>query len=554
MSGIDGDGSTQSTWEIVKQEIVHLKWRVLVFACFLTFGSYYIYDFPGAIGTGESHTIQAKFIAAGQEYTQEMNQLLYSVYSWPNTVLAIFGGLLIDKYLGLRKAMLLFTTLVTLGGALFYIGVVAKNFPLMVFARVVFGLGGESLSVAQSAFVARWFSGGRGIALAFGITISFARVGSSFNFLFSPMIASNHDVQIAVMVGMCACIFSLFACFVLVACDIYGTKKGIVPPETTESGDTIQLSDILRLPPTLWIICVICVFSYTGIFPFIGIAKNFFQVKYDLDGDAAARWVSVYQFTCAGGSPIIGAVVDGLARNSIWMIIATGLFTLIHLLFIVASAPPGFMMAFMGFSYSILVSGLWPAVPFAVEENVVGFSYGVMTAMQNLGLAIFPIITGNILDKYPGAPAPTDAPAPGGNGTNAPNGTFAPNSTFAPTSTVPPIPTHSWAPNASHVPVSLVAQYLSMFADSDDTPAPTAAPVLPSMQGYHATSGLFMASTGFACLMSILLLIVDKASTGMLSASASRRKELKELRKEEQARLIDENKINKSGEATPSYA
>src|SRR5438046_2051122 len=118
----------QSTWEIIKEEIVHLKWRILIFCCFLPFGSYYIYDFPGAIGTGPHNTIQAKFEAAGQEYTQEMNQLLYSVYSYPNTVLAIFGGLLIDKFLGLRKAMFLFTALVFLGALLFWVGVQYLNY------------------------------------------------------------------------------------------------------------------------------------------------------------------------------------------------------------------------------------------------------------------------------------------------------------------------------------------------------------------------------------------------------------------------------------------
>lgn len=525
-----GDYDTEeqlSTWDIIKVEIVHLKWRVLVFACFLTFGSYYIYDFPGAIGTGESNTIQAKFVAHGKQYTQEMNQLLYSVYSWPNTVLAIFGGLLIDKFLGLRKAMLLFTVLVTVGAVLFYIGIVALNFPLMVFARVVFGLGGESLSVAQSAFVARWFTNGRGLALAFGITVSFSRVGSSFNFLFSPMIASNHGIDTSVMMGMFACIFSLVSCFVLVACDVYGTKKGIVPAETKDTSEAFRISDIFKLPLTVWLICVICVFSYTGIFPFIGVAKNFFQVKFGLSGDEAARWVSVYQFTCAGGSPVVGGLVDGSARNTFWMIGATGLFTVIHLLFLTTAAPPAFMMAFMGVTYSMLVSSLWPAVPYAVDESVVGFSYGVMTALQNLGLAIFPIVTGAILDEYPGT-GPTAAPTP------------------IPTSNFTASPT-------SHSPHMFAS--LAMLIDSTDAATPTPTPstaILPALHGYEATSALFMASTAFAMLMSIVLLLVDKNGNGILSASASQRKELRE----EQARLVGagENKINKSGENTPDYA
>ena len=105
----------KTTGEIFCEEIKLLKWRVLIVACFLTFGSYYIYDFPGSLGTGHKGTIQQWFEHHGKTYNQEDNQALYSVYSWPNTVLAIFGGLLIDKYLGLRRAMLLFTSLIFAG-------------------------------------------------------------------------------------------------------------------------------------------------------------------------------------------------------------------------------------------------------------------------------------------------------------------------------------------------------------------------------------------------------------------------------------------------------
>jgi MFS family permease len=50
---------------------------------------------------------------------------------------------------------------------------------VFLMGRVIFGLGGESMSVAQSAFVSIWFKG-KELAFAFGVNISIARLGSVF--------------------------------------------------------------------------------------------------------------------------------------------------------------------------------------------------------------------------------------------------------------------------------------------------------------------------------------------------------------------------------------
>lgn len=470
-----------TTCDILKEEIVHLKWRVLVFACFLTFGSYYIYDFPGSIGTGEHHTIQSWFLSHGKSYNQEDNQALYSVYSWPNTVLAVFGGLLIDKFLGLRKAMTLFVSLVFFGSVIFFLGVLSKTYPLLLLGRLVFGLGGESLSVAQSAFVARWFKEGRGMALAFGITISFARVGSSFNFLFSPTIANKDGIVTSTLFGCIACGISLISCAALVALDIYGAKKGVVPQESKETGEPFKLSQIKDMPVLFWLASLVCVSVYCAIFPLIGVAKNFFQVKYGLSDDTASSYVSVYQFVCAGCSPVSGGIVDSVGRFSIWMMVAGAGFTAIHLIFIVASPPPWIMMAIMGIVYSVLVSSLWPAVPYVVQGDLVGLAYGIMTAMQNSGLATWPLVAGAILDKY-----------------------------------TPPSVNNTL--NATDIP-----KLWMILKDDDDGKKAT----LPTEEGYKYTELFFMATAAGGFLVACILFLVDRRGDGVLGASPARREQIK---------------------------
>jgi nitrate/nitrite transporter NarK len=114
------------------------RWVMLFFGCCFLLGSYFCYDNPGPIEKTMEEDLDIS--------TLEFN-LLYSVYSYPNTVLPIFGGIFLDA-IGLRLGIMLFTTILTLGQAIFTVGGYYKSLGIMIAGRVVFGLGGESMSVA----------------------------------------------------------------------------------------------------------------------------------------------------------------------------------------------------------------------------------------------------------------------------------------------------------------------------------------------------------------------------------------------------------------------
>jgi len=74
--------------------------------------------------------------------------MLYSIYSYPNCVLPLFGGIFLDA-IGIRKGLILFTVILTIGQLLFaYAGSDPPSYHLMLASRLVFGLGGENMSVA----------------------------------------------------------------------------------------------------------------------------------------------------------------------------------------------------------------------------------------------------------------------------------------------------------------------------------------------------------------------------------------------------------------------
>ena len=99
--------------------------------------------------------------------------MFYSVYSFPNFILPLFGGLMIDK-MGIGISIIVFSSLLTAGQAVFAVGGFMANeagFTVAIIGRVLFGLGGESLNVCQSTIVSRWFFG-KELAFALGINIT----------------------------------------------------------------------------------------------------------------------------------------------------------------------------------------------------------------------------------------------------------------------------------------------------------------------------------------------------------------------------------------------
>merc|ERR1712130_875304 len=331
---------------------------ILLGACFLTFGSYWSYDIVGAL----SPILLDPFydITSGQE------SLLYSVYSLPNTVLPFFGGILVDKYLGVRFGGILFGSLVLIGQLLWATSCFLPNsggFYLAVLGRFIFGLGGESLSVTQSAYCGKWFDKNQ-LGTAFGITLAFARIGSAINFVVTPFL------------------------------DWRG--ESVKPVDEVEA-EVIRFSDILHFPYTLWMLIGVCVLFYVSIFVWLQYAVAFFVQDYGIDSTTAGLIVSIPYWVAAVAAPTFGVIIDRVGFVLVWLSFACFLncFCMLSMLFIHA-IPPIVPMFFVGVSYSMVAASLWPCIPLIVPPKALGTAYGLFFAIQNMGLFVAPLVVGHI--------------------------------------------------------------------------------------------------------------------------------------------------------------
>jgi MFS family permease len=103
---------------------------------------------------------------------------------------------------GVRRASLIFSGFVVAGAAMV---AAAPSLPVLYAGRVLFGIGSESMIVAQSAITARWFTG-KELAMAFGITLTIARLGTLFSFNTEELLATRFGWRGALWIAArCAC-------------------------------------------------------------------------------------------------------------------------------------------------------------------------------------------------------------------------------------------------------------------------------------------------------------------------------------------------------------
>ena len=118
-------------------------------------------------------------------------------------------------------------------------------------------------------------------------------------------------------------------------------------------------------------------------------------------------------------TPILGSYVDHKGKAASMLILGSLLLIACHLTF--AFVLPAFkgdnvggiIIAYvtilvLGSSFSLVPASLWPSVPKLVDAKVIGSAYALIFWIQNIGLWLFPLLIGKVLDATnPGVTDPT---------------------------------------------------------------------------------------------------------------------------------------------------
>ncbi len=118
---------------------------------------------------------------------------------------------------------------------------------------------------------------------------------------------------------------------------------------------------------------------------------------------------AVFPLLAVGITPILGSYVDHKGKAASMLVLGSILLIACHLTFafvlpmLKGNDVGGVMVAYLtilvlGASFSLVPASLWPSVPKLVDAKIIGSAYALIFWIQNIGLWLFPLLIGNVLD------------------------------------------------------------------------------------------------------------------------------------------------------------
>ena len=119
---------------------------------------------------------------------------------------------------------------------------------------------------------------------------------------------------------------------------------------------------------------------------------------------------AVFPLLAVGITPILGNYVDHKGKAASMLVMGSILLIACHLTFAFVlpefkgNPVGGIIVAYLtilvlGASFSLVPASLWPSVPKLVDAKIIGSAYALIFWIQNIGLWLFPLLIGKVLDR-----------------------------------------------------------------------------------------------------------------------------------------------------------
>jgi MFS family permease len=336
------------------------RWAVLLAMSVAVYGSYYAFDCIGPL---------APLLSRQLHFSNTNIGSLQAIFSLPNIVMVLIGGIIIDR-IGAKKAVTSLT----------------PNLAVMLCGRLIVGVGAESLAIATIAGNARWFRG-KELSLSYGVKGTIERFGT-VSAVTSPAWAAaayrywQWPLLLAVGFGG-FCVLGAALYWIL---ESRGEKRYTIGSEG--NSDRIVWREAFTFNRSFWLIVLMCVTFYSGIFPFLTFAQKFLIQGKHISPQSASLLVGMLPGFTMLGTPLFGLLADRIGKRSLLMMFGSLLLIPVYLMLAYTDVPLGIPMAMMGIAFSLVPAVMWPCIAYVVDERRLGFAYGLMDAVQQAGLVV----------------------------------------------------------------------------------------------------------------------------------------------------------------------
>ena len=262
-----------------------------------------------------------------------------------------------------------------------------------------FGIGYELCGITVSKVVVKWFTG-KEMALAMGIQVALARLGTGLALSGAPKLATDFTLSTPILVGLFAVGVGLIVYLIYCSMD----RKADSSESTSDEDEKFHFRDMgaTMKNPGFWLITMLCLLYYSALYPFLDFATKMMIAKYGVDPSIAGNIPAILPYTSIVLTPLFGGMYDKIGKGATIMIIGTVMLTLVLMIFALpfnSSLLAICLMLILGIAFSLLPSVLWPAVPKIVPMKQLGTAYSIIYYIQNIGLMLIPIVIGGVLQR-----------------------------------------------------------------------------------------------------------------------------------------------------------
>ena len=385
------------------------RWAALIIVSFTMMWGYFLTDALSPLMTMLEEQMGWTSLEFGQ---------FNWAYCWFNVFLfmLIFGGIILDK-MGVRFTGIVTCILMFAGALIKYYAVTQISsgpeagtifgMRTQVFVAclgyAIFAVGTENCGITVSKVITKWFAG-KELALAMGVQVAVARLGTAAALVFSPMIADKFSVSAPLLLSAILLCIGFLA--YLVFCHMDKKFDAEVAQTQTEPDDVFKVKDLKLIITNrgFWLIALLCLMFYSAVFPFMKYAASLMENKYGVSTMLAGLIPSLIPFGNLIMTPLFGGIYDKKGKGATIMIIGSLLLILVHVLFALPLLNywwfAAFIMIILGIAFSLVPSAMWPSVPKIIPQKLVGSAYALIFWVQNIGLGFVPLLIGGILDKY----------------------------------------------------------------------------------------------------------------------------------------------------------
>ena len=389
------------------------RWTALLIVSFTMMCGYFITDVMAPL----EDLLTKSPAEGGLGWTSDEYGFFSGAYGYINVFLLMlfFGGIILDKC-GVR-----FTG--TMSSSLMFVGALLKwyaldnsfgdaqifGYPVQValaaLGFAIFGMGAEITGITVTKIIAKCFTGHE-LALDMGLQVAMARIGTAAALACSLPIANKMGAASApVLLG--AALLCVGVVSFLVYC-VMDNKldASVAAAEEQEAEEGFHFSDlkVIFTNKGFWLIAILCVLFYSGVFPFLKFATKLMIYKYGVEPELAGLIPAMLPFGTILLTPVFGSLYDRLGKGATLMIIGSLMLTLVHVLFALPILNEWWfaiaIMVILGIAFSLVPSAMWPAVPKIIPMKQLGSAYAIIFYIQNIGLSMVPVLIGSVIQNY----------------------------------------------------------------------------------------------------------------------------------------------------------